>query len=63
MDNMKSQILSKTDDLHSCGVQNMIPKRLLEIETVQIPPSLTKNIVTFILKNTRFALKSQVNLH
>ena len=60
---MKSQILSKTDDLYSCRVQNMIRKRSLEIETVQIRQLLTKNIVTFILKNTRYASKSQENLH
>ena len=60
---MKSHILFKTHDLYLCGVQNMIRKRFLKIDTVQIPQSLTKNIVTFIVKNTKFALKRQVNLH
>ena len=45
------------------GVENMIRKRLLEIETVQIPESPTKNFVSFVPKNTRFVLKNQANLH
>ena len=62
-ENMKSQIWYKKDDLYSCGVQNMIRKRLLEIKTAQRPQALTKNIVSFVLKNTRIALTNQVNLH
>ena len=33
--NNKIIILSKNDELYSCGVQNMIQKRLLEIDTVK----------------------------
>ena len=54
--NNKIMVLAKTDDLYSCGVQNKIRKRLLKIDNVQIPPSPTKNILSFVLKNTRFVL-------
>ena len=59
-ENMKSQILFKNDELFSCGVQNMIRKRLLEIVTKHPPQSLIKYIVSFVLKNTRFVLKNQI---
>ena len=62
-ENMKSHTLSKNGEVHSCGVHNMIQKHLLEIETIQIPQSPTKNIVSFVLKNTIFALTKQINLH
>ena len=61
-ENIKSHILSKNDELCSCSVQNMIRKHLLEIDTVQIPQSPTKNIV-YRSENTSFNLKNQVNLH
>ena len=60
---MKSPILYKKNELYSCGVQNIFQKRLLEFETAQTQQSLTTTIVSFVLKNTRFALKNQVNLH
>ena len=63
---MKSHILSKNDELYSCGVQNMIRKRLLEIETVQIQQSPTKNIVfcsekhkIWLEKSSKFTLSTK----
>ena len=43
---MKSHVLCKNNELHH-DVQNMIRRRLLEIETVQIPESPTENIEDF----------------
>ena len=44
-------------------VQKMIQKLSLETDTVQMSQSPTKNIVSFVLKYARFALKILIDLH
>ena len=56
--NNKIIILPKSAELYLCGVQNMLRKGLLEIETVQIPQSPTTNIVSFVLKTHKICLEN-----
>ena len=49
--NNKIMIISK-NEVYQCGVQNMIGKRLLEIETVQISQSSTK-MLSVLFWNTQ----------